>query len=190
MFLVDNYKPLSNKLGLFDLIIATVEGQRYFGMIVHAERHKVQQLNEEQNSTDQGHKLRFDIHTTIGIYVSRECSEAIQDYRAVTKDNRLHITKITNITSTRRMISAIHNLRSWPQHRSLLKPTIEDPYFQLPDGYDSSMIHPINQFNLTQAKAIAIAEDMFDDLQERLHLVHGPPGLFLVHYIKWEIVCI
>ena len=150
-------------------------------MVVHAERHKVKPLNDDQNSSNQHHELRFDIYTTIGIYISRECSDVIKEEQKYTGDKQLKITKITNITSTRRMISAIHNLRSWPQYRSLLKPTIEDPYFQLPDEYDASLIVSNNNFNYSQSKAIAIAENMFDDIQERMHLVHGPPGQFAVH---------
>ena len=57
----------------------------------------------------------------------------IKEHRQQTNDNKLSIIKLSNITSSRRMISAIHNLHEWSQHRSLLKPMIDDIYFQLPD---------------------------------------------------------
>jgi hypothetical protein len=54
---------------------------------------------------------------------------------------------------------------------------IDDKYFQLPEDYDPSNVSPTNGFNAVQSKAIAIAECMFDDLFDRMHIVHGPPGM-------------
>jgi hypothetical protein len=154
-------------------------------MIVHVEQRKVKVARENENSNSNftantnHNSLEFDLHTTIGIYVSRACSEVIQQHRDWMNDNKLPIFKLSNITSSRRMISAIHNLHEWSQHRSLLKPTINDIYFQLPEDYNPSNVSPTNGFNAAQSKTIAIAEYMFDDLFDRMHIVHGPPGMLL-----------
>jgi hypothetical protein len=150
-------------------------------MIIHVDQIKVKLPRENENSNS----LEFDLHTTVGIYVSRACSKVIQQHHKLSKDNKLPIFKVSNITSSRRMISAIHNLREWSQHRSLLKPTIDDFYFQLPEGYDPSNIILTNGFNAAQSKTIAIAECMFDDLYDRMHIVHGPPGMLFA--FKWEV---
>ena len=152
-------------------------------MIVHVEQNKVSVTPENKcsknNDTTRNHgnKLQFELHITIGIYVSRSCSEAIQQDRERRKDKTLSICKLSNITSSRRMISAVHNLERWPQHRRLLKPMIDDPYFQLPDDYETLNLSPNNGFNEVQSKAITIAESMFEDIKDHLHLVHGPPGM-------------
>jgi hypothetical protein len=155
-------------------------------MIVHVEQSKAklarENENEHKNVTTHTNKnnLEFDLQTTIGIYVSRTCSNLIQERYKQTND-KLAIIKLSNITSSRRMISAIHNVSEWSQHRSLLKPTIDDLYFKLPADYDPLNIIPTNGFNIAQSKAIAIAECMYDDMFGRMHIVHGPPGkLFLL----------
>jgi len=149
-------------------------------MIVHVEQIKVKVADENENNNSTTHTtkkdLEFDLQTNIGIYVSRTCSNLIQERREQTKDDKLAIIKLSNITSSRRMISAIHNLSEWSQHRSLLKPMIEDLYFQLPTDYDPLNISPTNGFNIAQSKTIAIAECMYDDIFDRMHIVHGPPG--------------
>ncbi|UJR26954.1 hypothetical protein I4U23_008261 [Adineta vaga] len=178
----DEYKPLSKKLGLFDLVLIKVNSANYFGVIVHAEQVKVKiasedddhQLKSVDNTND--HHLKFDLLTTIGVYVSRTCSDSFQHYREQSNDKKLTITKLSNITSSRRMISAIHNLHEWSQHHSLLKPMINDVYFQFPEEYNSRRESNENGFNLSQSKVINIAECMFDELHERMHLIHGPPG--------------
>jgi len=149
-------------------------------MIVHVEQHNVKVAQEDGNFNNNHtthSDIEFELHTTIGIYVSRACSNAIEADRKQTKDNKLAIKKLSNITSSRRMISAIHSLHEWPQHRSLLKPMIDDMYFQFPENYDPLNINPTNGFNMAQSKTIAIAECMFDDIHDRMHIVHGPPGI-------------
>ncbi|CAF3321766.1 unnamed protein product [Rotaria socialis] len=178
----DRYNALSRSIGFFDLVLIKMNNKTYFGMIVHAEQTKVKVASREECSNNNyasntnSNELQFDLQTTIGIYVSRECSDVIQQYRKGNKDKKIPITKLSNITSSRRMISAIHNIHEWPQYRSLLKPMIEDLYFQLPQDYGPANIIPEYGFNKSQSEAIAIAEYMFDDLQEHLHMVHGPPG--------------
>jgi hypothetical protein len=154
-------------------------------MIVHVEQRKVKVARESENSNSNftsntnRNSLEFDLHTTIGIYVSRTCSDLIKQRRKENNGMELTVAKLSNITSSRRMISAIHNLHEWSQHRSLLKPMIDDMYFQLPEGYDPSNVSPTNGFNAAQSKTIAIAECMFNDLFDRMHIVHGPPGMLL-----------
>ena len=151
-------------------------------MIVHVEQNKVKTKSEGETSTINAHQhkdLEFEIHTTICVYASREYSDAINANKKETGIDQLMMTKIGNITSSRRMICAIHNIQDWPLHRSLLKPTIDDPYFQLPNQYESEDVIEHENFNLPQSKAINIAQHMFNDIQERMHLVHGPPGRFI-----------
>ena len=188
-FIVDNYQPLSKKLGLFDVVLIKINNVKYFGMIVHVEQKKVKVVHENENlhnnyTTNINHNnLEFELQTIIGLYVSRTCSNTVQQITEQLNDRRLSVFKLSNITSSRRMISAIHNLHEWPQHRSLLKPMIDDIYFQLQDKYDPVNMCPTNGFNMAQSKTIAIAEHMLDDLQDRMHIVHGPPGrLFLDVY--------
>ena len=128
--------------------------------------------------------LEFELHTTISIYVSRTCADLIEQHRREENDDKLTVIKLSNITSSRRLISALHNLQEWSQHRSLLKPTTDDLYFQLPENYDPFNISPTNGFNLAQSKTIALAESMLDDLFDRMHIVHGPPGVFLFSVIS------
>jgi hypothetical protein len=160
-------------------------------MIVHVEQIKVKVAHENENSnniltTNTNHKnFEFELQTTIGIYVSRTCSDLIQQRRKETKDNKLPLFKLSNITSSRRMISAINNLHDWSQHRSLLKPMIDDIYFQLPEEYDPLGVRPTNGFNTAQSKTITIAEHMFDDkFYDRMHLVHGPPGMLFLSFYR------
>jgi hypothetical protein len=161
-------------------------------MIVHVEQIKVKAPSENQNQNNNftistnKKNLEFDIQTTIGIYVSRRCSDLIQERRTKTKDNKLAVFKLSNITSSRRMISAIHNLHEWSQYRSLLKPTIDDVYFRFPKDYDPSNISPTNGFNIVQSKTIALAECMYDDMYDRMHIVHGPPGMSLFSFYSMK----
>ena len=186
ILLADRYTHLSKKLGLFDVVLIKINNCEYFGMIVHVEQIKIKVARGDEHSENRSNagadhrNLEFDLQTTIGIYVSRNCSDAIQQLHIETNDKKLPVFKLSNITSSRRMIGAINSIGDWSQHRSILKPMSEDIYFQLPEGYDSSHITPENGFNLTQTKAIGIAECMFDDLFDRMHLVHGPPGRFFL----------
>lgn len=114
--------------------------------------------------------------TTIGVYVSHKCVNAFEQQEIETKSKTLEIIKITNIGSTRSMINATYNLKNWAQYPSLIKPTIDDPYFELPEQFDSTRIKSTDGFNWTQSKVVDIAEHIFEDLHEHLHMVHGPPG--------------
>ena len=162
-------------------------------MIIHVEQNKVKSKSQENPLSINTHHhkdLEYELFTTIGVYTSRACSNAIKEYRKENKEVQLQMTKISNIMSSRRMINAIHNVSSWPFHRSLLKPTFEDPYFQLPAGCEEASVREFDQYNLPQSKAIAIAECMFDDIQDRMHLVHGPPGNVLNTVSTSKNICI
>lgn len=165
-----------------------MHNEEYFGMVVHVEQNKVKNKSIDETSntipTHQPRDLKYELFTTIGLYTSRKCSDAIETFRKKTKSDQLEMTKISNITSSRRMISAIHNISGWPFHKSILKPTVDDPYFELPAEYDPQSVFESDQFNLPQSKVINIAERMFDDLQEHMHLVHGPPGLIFEKCIQ------
>jgi len=143
-------------------------------MIVHVHQLKADQSKDKQYNSKGN--LKFDLQTTVGIYVSGECANRIKEQQQSTGDKTLTLFKLSNITSSRRMISAIHNVHEWSYHPSLLKPTVDDKYFQLPEDYNSKNVPAIDDFNSAQSKTIAIAESMYDDLYDHMHLVHGPPG--------------
>lgn len=148
-------------------------------MIVYVEQNKVKTKSKNEVlsiDTDHHKPLEYEVFTIIGVYTSRECTNVIKIYQKEKNDDQLQMTKISNVTSPRRMINAIHNVSSWPFHRSLLKPTVIDPYFQLPEKYEEVFVSKYDQYNIPQSRAIAVAECMFDDVQGRMHLVHGPPG--------------
>ncbi len=146
-------------------------------MVIHVQQNKVKVSSENEDPNNNHKNLTFELQTTIGIYVSRICADLIQQRSKATNNIKLSVTKLSNITSTRRMISAINSLQEWPQYRSLLKPMTNDRYFQWPANYDLSNVSPTDGFNAAQSKTIAIAECMFDDLFDQMHLVEGPPGM-------------
>ena len=88
--------------------------------------------------------------------------------------------KLTNMTSSRRHISAVYNLHTFPKQRSLLQPLKTDPYFHHPVILDGP-IGALSNFNDAQIRVIQYAEQIFGDNGiDRLHLVHGPPGPILI----------
>lgn len=97
--LVDSYTPLSKKLGLFDLILIKIDNVDYFGMVVHVEQTKVKVVNEDENrrysftTENEKKNLRFDLQTTIGVYVSRTCSDKIKQRQNQTNDKSLSLFK-------------------------------------------------------------------------------------------------
>ncbi|CAF3891570.1 unnamed protein product [Rotaria sp. Silwood1] len=74
------------------------------------------------------------------------------------------------------MINAIYDLDNWLQYHSLLNPTTDDHYFKLDENFDPKNINRFDKFNWTQSKVIKITECIFDDIQDRFHMVLGPPG--------------
>jgi hypothetical protein len=159
---------------LFDLVFITIDQQSYFGVVVRVD---ISEIGPGTTSTLKSN-TNFNLHlmTTIHIYVSYDCANAFEQQKTETKSNVLEILSITNIGATRYMINAIHNLKNWAQYRSLLNPTDDDPYFDLPEEFDSKRIKPADGLNWTQSKVIKIAESIYEDLHDRLHIVHGPPG--------------
>ncbi|CAF3769432.1 unnamed protein product [Rotaria socialis] len=110
------------------------------------------------------------------IYVSKECGEAIKQEQQKNGSTMLDLLKLSNITSPVRMISAIDNLNRWSYGCNLIIPRPEDPYFDLPNGFDSSKTIQRDGFNSDQSKAIDISACMHEDREDRLHLIFGPPG--------------
>lgn len=179
--LADNYKRLHNKPCLFDIILLTVNTKTFFGAIVYVKQEKVKSKSDEDAIRIDPHEhkqMEYELCSTICVYTSRECSNAIKAQQKEMKNDQIRMTKISNMTSSRRMLSAIHNIADFPLHSNLLQPTRNSPYFDLPDEYDEKAIEPFDNFNLPQSKVISIAQCMFDDMQEHMHLVHGPPGRY------------
>lgn len=180
LFLDDPLAVLSHRLVMFDLVLITIGQNRHFGIVLHVDINEIA-TDPRDKSIDQN-KFHINLMTTVGIYVSDKCATAFKDQSGDSTSKRLEILKITNIKSIRSMINAIYDLGNWPQRRSILKPTREDPYFQLPEGFDPKNSERIPGFNPTQSKVIRIAQFMDDDIQERLHMVHGPPGKRLLYH--------
>lgn len=159
---------------MFDLVFITIGQERYFGVVVRVD------ISEIGSGTTSplANSNNFNLHlmTTIHIYVSNNCADAFEQQKTEAASNVLQILQITNIGATRYMVNAIHNLKNWAQYKSLLNPTNDDPYFDLPEEFDSTGIKPSNGLNRAQSKVVHIAENIYDDLHDRLHIVHGPPG--------------
>ncbi|CAF1344387.1 unnamed protein product [Didymodactylos carnosus] len=90
----------------------------------------------------------------------------------------MEMIKLSSLIPTKRHITAICNIRDWQesQAKTILSPSLKDPYFQKPEPCHYNQVTTSKYFNQQQVKAIQIAVDMFDDVYERLHLIHGPPG--------------
>jgi hypothetical protein len=173
-FLDDPFAILNKQLTLFDFVLITIGQESYFGIVIHV---SLVEIGSGTTSTQISNN-NFSTHlmTTIHIYVSRKCMNTFEQQKVKTKSEILQIIKISNIASTRSVINAIYNLKNWGQYRSLLKPNIDDLYFNLPKEFDSTLIRPADGFNWIQSKVVDIAERMFEDLHDHLHMVHGPPG--------------
>jgi hypothetical protein len=171
---------MNTKLGLFDVIIMKIDKKQYFGVIVYvkATPSKPKNTNTKQHATsiDPRKPIKIEMSTVIGIYVSKECREAVEEQQKTTNSNTLKILKLSNITSSVRMISAIHELKYWRYRRNLLMPKPEDEYFDLPSVCDSLNTIESNGCNEDQLRAIDISSRMYEDSKARLHLIHGPPG--------------
>jgi hypothetical protein len=120
--------------------------------------------------------VKIELCITTGIYVSEKCAEAVEQQQNKNNSKNLEILKISNITSSVRMIKAIRQLEDWPYQRSLIIPKVEDRYFHLSNSFPSSNREGRHGFNLEQSRAIDMSEDMYDDDQGRLRLMFGPPG--------------
>lgn len=180
VLLDDPLAIVSHRLVLFDLVLIIIGPNYHFGIVLDVSIHEIAPHATHKPKND--NTFHINLMTKVGVYVSRKCSTAFEAQRNYLKSPALQILKITNIKSIRSMINAVHNLSNWPQHRSILKPTSEDPYFQLPENFDRRNKERIPGFNPTQSKVIRLAECMDDDIQERLHMVHGPPGKDLFYY--------
>jgi hypothetical protein len=172
---------MNNILSLFDVVVISIDQRKYFGVIVCVEQVKTieEKLNTTREWTTTVFKpINIELEMNIAIYVSNECGNSVTRHQTRNRTNQLDLVKVTNITSSARMISAIHKLEEWPRYRSLFKPNVEDPYFQSPKTTDHhlSIRRELKDFNKTQRKIIDIAEKNFEDQEGRFSIVVGPPG--------------
>lgn len=170
----DPLMVLSNKLNLFQIILIHIDKKPYFGVIVDVKINEIAP-DESKIPIDQN-KFHIILATTVHIYVSSACATAFEEQNANIKPKILEVLEITNMKSIRSMINAVYDLKNWPQYRSLLNPTTDDYYFKLDENFDPKTQNEFNQFNWSQNKVIKITKSIFDDIQDRLHMVLGPPG--------------
>ncbi|CAF1373347.1 unnamed protein product [Didymodactylos carnosus] len=186
---INNLNPQSRVLSPYDVILLIINNIQYFGIIVYAQHKHIKSKetsiprenitvdkwtivqSKKENQSNQI-ELETKIYSQIGIYVSDECYEIFHKNHNI--GQLMNIIRLTSLTPTKRHITAIMNLSSWPQYKSLLAPSLNDPYYQLAD--QSNVIIENCSFNQEQKKTIQIAVNMFDDIQERLFLIDGPPG--------------
>jgi hypothetical protein len=147
---------------------------------MYVKKKKVKQddliFNQLSNNVKTHKSMQIEVEISIGIYVSKECAEAVQVSQKKTNSKVLKFVEINNMQSSIRMISAIHGLKDCPYQRGIIFPKVNDELFQLPNGYDCSNKTSVPNFNTNQSNAIKISECMFDDKENRLHLILGPPG--------------
>ncbi|CAF0885357.1 unnamed protein product [Didymodactylos carnosus] len=159
----DNYNPQDRLFSPYDVILMKINNDHYFGVVVYARRTHVNQENNKCRT--------IQVHTHIGIYLSEQCS--VQYHKRRTLDPDVEISRLTSLTSSKRCLTAINNLPFYHQE-CLLAPSLIDPYFQQPERSYHNVT--AKYFNERQLKAIQMAVDIHDDLIERIHLIHGPPG--------------
>jgi hypothetical protein len=174
---------MNNKLSLFDLVIININQRKYFGVIVCVEQVQTNEAKsniiEELATATDLKPIKIELEMKIAIYVSNNCGNDVAREQARYRTSQLSLVKVTNITSSARMISAIHKFEEWPQYMSLLRPNGENPYFQPPKikKHDMPTTKELEKFNKAQREVINLAEKIFEDHeQDRLLLGVGPPG--------------
>ncbi|CAF3672303.1 unnamed protein product [Rotaria socialis] len=176
----DSFTHIYKNLSLFDVILITIKEKQYFGVIVYVRALNIEDKNvkakQQTARIDLNIPIRIELFIVVGIYVSKECGEAIKQEQQKNGSTMLDLLKLSNITSPVRMISAIDNLNRWSYGCNLIIPRPEDPYFDLPNDFDSSKTIQRDGFNSDQSKAIDISACMHEDREDRLHLIFGPPG--------------
>ncbi|CAM4870419.1 unnamed protein product [Rotaria socialis] len=176
----DSFTHIYKNLSLFDVILITIKEKQYFGVIVLVRALNIEDKNvkakQQTARIDLNIPIRIELFIVVGIYVSKECGEAIKQEQQKNGSTMLDLLKLSNITSPVRMISAIDNLNRWSYGCNLIIPRPEDPYFDLPNDFDSSKTIQRDGFNSDQSKAIDISACMHEDREDRLHLIFGPPG--------------
>ncbi len=173
------------KLGLCDIVLINIDLQnehhRFFAVVVHVVDHWPHDMEKVENikmTDDKEKEYIIEVKSDVVLYISKECSDAVEKHCKYFTPQIISVVKLTNITSSRRHISAIYNLSSFSKRRNLLKPSNIDPYFQQ-ELLNNPAAVPGN-FNTAQISVIRCAEEIFNDNEnDHLHLVHGPPGMLL-----------
>jgi hypothetical protein len=172
------------KLGLCDIVLINIGLQHnrhsFFAIVVHMGDDWPMDPGEitDRSSTDCNDKKHIiNVNANVVLYTSNKCSEAIKTHCRRLGRQSIPVVKLSNITSSRRHISAIYNLHKFLKQKSLLKPLDIDPYF-LDDLIPDVPALPLGNFNDAQTRVIMLAERIFNG-NDRLHLVHGPPGFLL-----------
>ncbi|CAF1458693.1 unnamed protein product, partial [Rotaria sordida] len=183
----DSFTHLNNQLSLFDLLLITIDKEKFFGIVVSVKQIQIHDPEQKQNNNNnlstiskdysfQIIKIALDLY--VAIYISDACALAIKKQQSRNKQTKLDVIKVTSITSTARMISAVHKLSLWSRFANLLKPDINDSYFH-PSEHDS--INSSNEiylkgFNERQMEIINISHNLVMNENDRLRMVLGPPG--------------
>ncbi|CAF3993783.1 unnamed protein product [Rotaria magnacalcarata] len=176
----DSFTHLNKTLGLFDVIMIKINNKQYFGAVIHVQSIDVKNINDNVKQQSVRIKatqsIKIELLIVVGIYVSKECAEAVNRQQQKERSEKLELQKLSNIISPVRMISALDTLQSWTYQRSIIMPKSEDPYFHLPSDFDTPNTVERNGVNDNQLQAIDISARMHEDPQDRLHLILGPPG--------------
>lgn len=174
------------KLGLCDIVLINICCQqtyrRFFGLVVHVDDDYPSDVMSVSNVTfanDKDTMNIIEIKSKVVLYTSKICFDAVKQQNKQLESQTIFVRKLSNITSSRRQISAIYNLNQLSKRKSLLQPANTDLYFCHEGISDISTVTP-GTFNESQRRVIADAEQMFSNgTRSHLHLVHGPPGFFI-----------
>ncbi|CAF3007437.1 unnamed protein product [Rotaria sp. Silwood2] len=182
----DSFKHSTKAPSLFDVLRMNLDGKNYFGVIVCVRQIRIKKHRRNPYpmtaSSTVDKVVRARLRLVLGMYCSEECANVVVKQRE-TMILEIPLRRISNITSPARMIQAIDEFDNCPHRCSLIFPKVNDTYF----GLSSTFSMPTEKrpdYNLQQTKIIDIAEHMYADDVERLHLVLGPPGktqTFTIH---------
>ncbi|CAF4264057.1 unnamed protein product, partial [Rotaria sp. Silwood2] len=171
------------KLALCDIVLINIGVQdkrhSFFAVVVDVVDHwpsDMEKIADIRLTKDDEDKHIIQVKSDVVLYTSKKCSNAIQKNCPRLGGQKMSVVKLTNITSSRRQISAIYNLSKFSKQKSLLKPSNTDLYFHR-EHFPNVTTVTLKNFNDAQMRVIDYAERIFrDNTTDRLHLVHGPPG--------------
>ncbi|CAF3719302.1 unnamed protein product [Rotaria sp. Silwood1] len=180
------------KLALCDVVLINIGVQdkrhSFFAVVVHVVDHwplDMEKIADICLIKDDKDKHIIQVKSDVVLYTSKKCSNAIQKNCTRLGWQKMSVVKLTNITSSRRQISAIHNLVKFSKQKSLLKPSNTDLYFHR-ERFPNVTAVTLENFNDAQMRVIEYAERIFrDNTTDHLHLVHGPPGLMSLSSITY-----
>jgi hypothetical protein len=172
------------KLSLCDMVLINMDVQdkrhSFFAVVVHVIDHwpsNMENIENVSSTEPDNDKHIIEVKSDVVLYTSKKCSDAVQKNYQRLGAKKMSVVKLTNVTSSRRQISAIYNLRTFSKQKSLLKPSNMDFYFHH-EQFPAVPTVVLGNFNNTQMQVIEYAERICrDNRTDRLHLVHGPPGL-------------